>query len=47
MVCKILFGSKFPEISDNAGRKTRRGRTQPNAKRYAFHTNAKIFNWKS
>ena len=39
MVCKIIFCSKFPDIPDKAGRKTRR-RTQAIAKRYAFHANA-------
>ena len=43
MVCKILFCSEFPDISDKAGRKTRRRRrrrTQAIAERYAFHANA-------
>ena len=41
MVCKIIFCSEFPDIPDNAGRKTRRRRrTQAIAKRYAFHGNA-------
>ena len=35
MVCKIVFCSEFPDIPDNAGRKTRT--TQAIAKRYAFH----------
>ena len=36
MVCKIFFCSKFPDIPDKAGRKTRRRRrrTQAIAKRY-------------
>ena len=43
MVCKIVFSSEFPDIPENAGRKTRRRRrrTQAIAKRYAFHANAK------
>ena len=42
MVCEILFCSEFPDIPDNAGRKTRRRRrTQAITKRYAFHANAK------
>ena len=44
MVCKIVFCSEFPDISDNAGKATRRRRrrrrTQATAKRYAFHANA-------
>ena len=45
MVSKIIFYSKFPDIPDKAGRKTRRRkrrrrRTQAIAKRYAFHANA-------
>ena len=40
MVCKIIFCSKFPDIPDKAGRKTRRRRTQAIAKRYAFRPNA-------
>ena len=40
VVCKITFCSEFPDISDSAGRKTRRRRTQAIAKRYAFHSNA-------
>ena len=42
MVCKINYCSEFPDIPDNAGRKTgrRRRRTQAIAKRYAFHANA-------
>ena len=38
---KIAFCSEFPDIQDSTVRKTRR-RTQAIAKRYAFHTNAKI-----
>ena len=38
IVCKISFCSEFPDIPDEAGRKTRR-RTQTIAKRYAFHAN--------
>ena len=34
VVCKIVFCSKFPDIWDNAGRKTRRRRTQAIAKRF-------------
>ena len=42
MVSKIMFCSEFPDIPDNAGRKTRRRRrTQTIAKRYAFHANVK------
>ena len=42
MVCKIIFCSKFPNIPDKAGRKTRRKRrTQVITKHYAFHANAK------
>ena len=41
VVCKIVFCSKFPDIWDNAGRKTRRRRTPAIAKRYAFYANAK------
>ena len=40
VVCKIAFCSEFPNIPDNAGRKTRRIKTQAIAKRYAFHANA-------
>ena len=40
VVCKIAFCSEFPDIPDNAGRVTRRRRTQAIAKRYAFHANA-------
>ena len=40
VVCKIVFCSEFPDIPDNAGRKTRRRRTQAIAKRYVFHANA-------
>ena len=42
VVCKIVFCSEFPDILDNARRKTGRGRrrTQAIAKRYAFHANA-------
>ena len=43
MVCKIVFCSEVPDISDNAGKVTRkraRRRTQAIAKRYAFHANA-------
>ena len=42
VVCKIVFCSEFPDILDNARRKTgrRRRRTQAIAKRYAFHANA-------
>ena len=42
MVYKIVFCSEFPDIPNNAGRKTRRRRrrTQAIAKRYAFHGNA-------
>ena len=41
VVFKIVFCSKFPDILDNPGRKTRRSwRTQAVAKRYAFHANA-------
>ena len=45
MVCKIIFCSEFPDILDEAGRKTRRRRrrrrrTQAIAKRYAFQANA-------
>ena len=43
MVCKIIFCSEFPDIPDQAGKKTRRRRsrrTQSIAKRYAFHANA-------
>ena len=36
-----MFCSEFPDIPDNAGRKTRRRRrTQTIAKRYALHANA-------
>ena len=35
VVCKIVFCSEFPDIPNNAGRKTRT--TQAIAKRYAFH----------
>ena len=38
VVCKRVFCSKFPNIPDNAGRKTRR--TQAIAKRCGFHANA-------
>ena len=43
MVCKINFCSEFPDIPDQAGRKTRRRRrrrTQAVAEGYAFHGNA-------
>ena len=40
MVCKIVFCSEFPNIPDNAGKVTRRRRTQAIAKRYTFHGNA-------
>ena len=41
VVCKIVFCSEFPDIPDNAGRKTTtRRRSQAIAKRYAFHANA-------
>ena len=43
-VCKIVFCSEFRDISDNAGKTTRRRsrrRTQAIAKRYAFHTKTK------
>ena len=40
MVYQIIFCSKFPDIPDKAGRKTRRRRrTQTIAKRYAFDAN--------
>ena len=42
--CKIVFCSEFLDIPDNAGRKTRRRKTQATAKRYAFHANAKRWN---
>ena len=44
MVCKIVFCTEFPDISDNAGKVTRRRRrrTRAIAKRYAFHANTKI-----
>ena len=43
VVCKIVFCSEFPNIPDDAGRKTRRRRrrTQVIAKRYALHANTK------
>ena len=51
MVCKIVFCSEFPDISDNAGkftrrtrrrrRRRRRRRTQAIAKRYASQAYAK------
>ena len=34
---KKVLCSEFPDIPDNAGRVTRRRRTQAIAKRYAFH----------
>ena len=40
MVCKIIFCSEFPDISDKADRKTRKRRTQAIAKCHAFHANA-------
>ena len=44
VVCKIVFCSEFPDIPDNAGRKTRRRRrTQAIATGYAFHGNTKIY----
>ena len=45
MVYKIFFCSEFGDISDKAGRKTRRRRrrTHANAKRYAFHAKAIIY----
>ena len=48
-VFKIVFCSEFPDIPDNAGRKTRRRRrrrrrrTQTIAKCYAFHATAKAY----
>ena len=51
MVCKIVFCSEFPDISDNASRRRRRRRsrrrTQVIAKRYAFHANAIIKTYNS
>ena len=41
VVCKIVFCSEFPDIPDNASKKTTtRRRSQAIAKRYAFHANA-------
>ena len=45
MICKMIFFSEFPDIIDNAGRKTRRKkrrRAQAIAKYYTFQANAKI-----
>ena len=38
MVCKVIFCSKFPNIPDKTGRKTRIAIAI--ARRYAFHANA-------
>ena len=44
MVCKRVFCAEFPDITDNAGKTTRRirkrRRTQAIAKRFSFHSNA-------
>ena len=40
VVCRIAFCSEFPDIPDNAGRKTRRRRTHAKAEHHAFHANA-------
>ena len=40
VICKIVICSEFPDIPDNAGRKTRRRRIQAKAKHHAFHANA-------
>ena len=47
LVCKIVFCSEFPDISENAGKVTgrRRRRTWEIAKRYAFHANAIIIKY--
>ena len=47
VVCEIVFCSEPPDILDNAGRVTRRKRTQEISNRYAFHANAKkvIIKW--
>ena len=36
----MVFCTEFPNIPDNAGRKTRRIKTQAIAKHYAFHAEA-------
>ena len=40
VICKIVICSEFPDIPDNAGRKTRRRRTHAKAEHHAFHANA-------
>ena len=45
VICKIVFCSKFPDIPDNADRKTRTRRTQAIAKSYVFHANTKTTSW--
>ena len=46
VVCKIAVCSEFPDIPNNAGRKTtRRKRTQAISKRYEFHANAIILSF--
>ena len=41
MVRKIIFCTEFLDIPDEAGRVTRRRRTQAITKRFAFHENVK------